>query len=127
MAFDDGGETPREMLNFVLRQGDFTKAGLRLGQLARRGGAEVATPTFIASTSRGIIPHITQDVMSKLIKVPAVYIGLEDCKSSFTASWHRLTDSSQLIASYRENPSKGSCFQAAGPCLIEAARFCVSS
>lgn len=69
-----------EMLNFVLKNGEFRKAGLRLGQLTIQGRPSRPTPTFIASTSRGVIPHITQDVLSKLADIPAVYIGLEDCE-----------------------------------------------
>lgn len=80
MASNDTTALPGEMLNFVLRQGEFTKAGLRLGQLTLQGRTALSTPTFIASTSRGVIPHVSQDVMSKLTKIPAVYLGLEDCE-----------------------------------------------
>lgn len=82
MASTHGPEAPstNAMLNFVLKNGEFRKAGLRLGQLTVQGRPSRATPNFIASTSRGVIPHITQDVMSKLTDIPVVYIGLEDCE-----------------------------------------------
>ena len=70
---------PTEMLSFVLRQGEVATTGLRVGQLIVPGRPAIATPNFIASTSRGVIPHVTQDVLSKLTRVPAVYLGLEDC------------------------------------------------
>jgi len=79
MATEDAARLPTEMLNFVLRQGELAKAGLRLGQLTIPGRAAIATPNFVASTSRGVIPHVTQDVQAQLMRVPAVYVGLEDC------------------------------------------------
>lgn len=80
MASDETTALPGEMLSFVLRQGEFSKAGLRLGQLTLQGRTSLPTPTFIATTSRGVIPHVSQDVMLKLTKIPAVYLGLEDCE-----------------------------------------------
>lgn len=84
MELDDAAATaatlPAEMLNFVLRQNELKKAGLRLGQLSLQGRPTILTPTFVATTSRGVIPHVTQDVLSKLTNIPAVYLGLEDCE-----------------------------------------------
>lgn len=69
-----------EMLKFVLRNGEFRKAGLRLGQLTLQGRSAISTPNFVATTSRGVVPHVSQDVLSTLTDIPAVYIGLEDCE-----------------------------------------------
>jgi len=79
MAAEEAGRLPSEMLSFVLRQGELARAGVRLGQLTIQGRPAIATPAFIACTSRGVIPHVTQDVLSKLTRVSLVYIGLEDC------------------------------------------------
>ena len=67
---------------------DILKAGLgdgtaRLGRLVFAGRAAVETPTYIAVTSRGAIPHLTPDNVSKHMSVGGVYMALEDCKHSF--------------------------------------------
>jgi len=80
MTAEDAASLPTEMLSFVLRHGEFAKAGLRLGEVALQGRPPFSTPAFIAATSRGVIPHVTQDVLSKLMSIPAAYIGLEDCE-----------------------------------------------
>lgn len=80
MATPNEATLPKEMLSFVLRHGEFSKAGLRLGQLIIKGRSPIPTPNFVGSTSRGVVPHVTQDVLSKTTRIPAVYIGLEDCK-----------------------------------------------
>lgn len=69
-----------EMLTFTLRNSEIARAGLRLGQLTLQGRSPIPTPTFIATTSRGVIPHVSQDVLCKLTDIPAVYLGLEDCE-----------------------------------------------
>jgi queuine tRNA-ribosyltransferase len=37
------------------------------------------TPTFIGNTSRGIVPHISQDNFRKTADINGVYVPLEDC------------------------------------------------
>jgi queuine tRNA-ribosyltransferase len=39
------------------------------------------TPNYFPNTSRGIIPHISQDVQAKHMNVAGVYMALEDCES----------------------------------------------
>lgn len=75
MEVEQKSNLPIEM-NFVLRRTE----PFRLGQLLLRQRQSISTPTFVAATSRGVIPHVTPDVLSKLTRVPAVYVGLEDCK-----------------------------------------------
>ena len=91
MASETLASLPPEMLGFVLRQGEFSKAGLRLGQLALQGRPTIATPAYVVPTSRGVVPHVTQDVLSKSTRIPAVHIGLEDCKYSQPPSKPKLT------------------------------------
>ncbi|EGS17345.1 queuine tRNA-ribosyltransferase-like protein [Thermochaetoides thermophila DSM 1495] len=62
---------------------DILKAALcdgttRLGRLSFAGRATVETPTYIAVTSRGAIPHLTPDNVSKHMNVGGVYMALED-------------------------------------------------
>lgn len=70
-----------EMLKFILEHAEGRLAP-RLGQLTVQGRPSIPTPTYIASTSRGVVAHITQDVLQKHTSIPALYIALEDCKSS---------------------------------------------
>lgn len=100
MAAEDAPRLPREMLSFVLRQGELARAGLRLGQLTIQGRPAIATPALIACTSRGVIPHVTQDVLSKLTCVAAVYIGLEDCTCIYMPAWRKLTTYLQPMVSH---------------------------
>ncbi|KAK9451788.1 uncharacterized protein V1518DRAFT_409556 [Limtongia smithiae] len=39
---------------------------------------QIETPNIIIPTSRGCIPHLTPDNVQRHVKVPAVYVGLED-------------------------------------------------
>jgi queuine tRNA-ribosyltransferase accessory subunit len=57
-------------------------AAARLGKLNLPQGIPVETPNFIDIASRGAIPHLTIDVMSKHTDVHGAYMALEDCKSS---------------------------------------------
>jgi queuine tRNA-ribosyltransferase subunit QTRTD1 len=70
---------PADMLRFIIDHGE-ARLGPRLGQLAVRGRSPISTPSYVASTSRGAVPHITQDILAKHTSIPAVYVGLEDCK-----------------------------------------------
>jgi len=68
-----------EVLKAAVRDG----LAARLGKLALGGRKTVIdTPNFIASTSRGVIPHITPDNVSKHLHTGGAYMALEDCKSS---------------------------------------------
>ncbi|KAK5084387.1 hypothetical protein LTR05_005463 [Lithohypha guttulata] len=78
MATERAPSLPPEMFSFVLRHGDYSKAGLRLGQLTVQGRSAISTPSLVIPTSRGVIPHITQDTVSKLTRLSAVYVALED-------------------------------------------------
>lgn len=75
MAIEQDSQLPTEM-SFVLRRND----PFRLGQLLLQRREPISTPSFVAATSRGVIPHITPDVVSRLTRIPAVYVGLEDCE-----------------------------------------------
>lgn len=100
MAAEEAARLRSDMLSFVLRKGELARAGLRLGQLTIQGQAAIATPAFIACTSRGVIPHVTQDVLSKLTRLSAVYIGLEDCRCMIMPVWRKLTIYLQSMVSH---------------------------
>lgn len=54
--------------------------GERLGRLIVSQRNTVDTPNFLAITSRGVIPHITPDVIQEHLKLSGVHFALEDCK-----------------------------------------------
>lgn len=70
----DGGE----MISFKIIS-DVAIAGPRLATLFIRGRDPISTPNFIATTSRGIIPHISPDVQAAHLKIAGVYMSTEDC------------------------------------------------
>lgn len=75
-------QLPPEMLDFTLLK---TAGALapRLGRLSVPGRRSILTPDFIANTSRGAIPHISQDNFNKNVDINGVYIALEDCTGPF--------------------------------------------
>ncbi|QDS68556.1 hypothetical protein FKW77_000074 [Venturia effusa] len=67
---------PEEMIAFTLSS--MSRSGPRLGQLALRGRATIKTPHYIANTSRGVVPHVSQDNLTKYCNINGLYVGLED-------------------------------------------------
>jgi len=55
-------------------------AAARLGRMALKGRLPVDTPNFFGITSRGVVPHVTPDNVSKHLKTTGAYMALEDCK-----------------------------------------------
>ena len=51
----------------------------RLGSLTLPGRNAIQTPHYLGLTSRGMIPHISQDNFAQLAAVTGVYAALEDC------------------------------------------------
>ncbi len=54
--------------------------GPRLGRLAVPGRKDLMTPDFFAVSSRGVIPHITPDVIISHTNFGGVHLALEDCE-----------------------------------------------
>ncbi|KAF2646750.1 tRNA-guanine transglycosylase [Massarina eburnea CBS 473.64] len=71
------GQLPPEMLDFTILKSTGSLAP-RLGRLSLPGRKTVLTPAFIGNTSRGAIPHISQDNFRKCGGLEGVYIPLED-------------------------------------------------
>ncbi|KFH41287.1 Queuine tRNA-ribosyltransferase-like protein [Hapsidospora chrysogenum ATCC 11550] len=68
---------PQKLLFKVLSAvGDGCAA--RLGKLALPGRRAIDTPNFTAVTSRGVIPHLTPDIVSKYTFLTSAYMALED-------------------------------------------------
>ncbi|SMR56618.1 unnamed protein product [Zymoseptoria tritici ST99CH_1E4] len=64
-----------EMFTVVKSAGHSTP---RLGRLVLPGRQAIDTPHFLANTSRGIVPHITQDTFKRDTDLNGVYVALED-------------------------------------------------
>lgn len=52
----------------------------RLGHLAFKCRAPIDTPHYVAVSSRGAVPHLSQDMMRDNTKINAMYTALEDCE-----------------------------------------------
>lgn len=52
----------------------------RLGRLALRGRASMETPHYVAISSRGVVPHLSQDMMRENTTTKGMYAALEDCE-----------------------------------------------
>lgn len=71
-------QLPPEMLDFTLLKTTGLLAP-RLGRLCLPGRKSMLTPGFIGNTSRGAVPHISQDTYSRSLELNGVYVALEDC------------------------------------------------
>jgi queuine tRNA-ribosyltransferase len=89
MSNDSGtsklSQLPPEMLDFTILKTTSALAP-RLGRLSLPGRTPVLTPGFFGSTSRGVIPHISQDNFRKHTNLDGVYVALEDCNLAFLPS-----------------------------------------
>ena len=52
----------------------------RLGRISVKGRKALETPDFFALTSRGVVPHISPDVVGDQTEFAGVYTATEDCK-----------------------------------------------
>lgn len=56
----------------------------RHGELALAGRQQVETPNYFPLTSRGSLPHLSQDMMRDNAPGAGIYTALEDCESPVT-------------------------------------------
>lgn len=71
---------PAEM--FTIIKSARTHMGPRLGRLQLPDRTTLDTPSYLAITSRGVVPHLTPDAFARDTKINGVYMGLEDCTCS---------------------------------------------
>jgi queuine tRNA-ribosyltransferase subunit QTRTD1 len=79
-AIDSNPEMSKRLVFRVLSHVDPNVVGPRLGLLAVRERKHVQTPSFMAITSRGTVPHITPDVIASHTLIGGVHMALEDCE-----------------------------------------------
>ena len=71
-------QLPEEMLSFVINSAA-QRVGPRVGTLNLRGRSPLRTPNFLGNTSRGAIPHLSQDTQLEHSQITALYLAIEDC------------------------------------------------
>ncbi|KAK3326477.1 tRNA-guanine(15) transglycosylase-like protein [Apodospora peruviana] len=75
----DESNAPAVMTFEVLKAAVRDGAAARLGRLALAGRKTVIdTPNYFANTSRGTVPHVTPDNISKHLQTGGAYMALED-------------------------------------------------
>ena len=72
-------QLPNEMRIFSLIS-TTARNGPRLGKLSLPTKSNIQTPHYVGNTSRGAIPHLTQDMQCANSTTKALYMALEDCK-----------------------------------------------
>ena len=72
-------QLPEEMFSVI--SAATTGIGARLGRVVLPGRKVVDTPHYLASTSRGVVPHVTPDTFVRSTSINGVYVALEDCES----------------------------------------------
>ncbi|PWY79627.1 tRNA-guanine transglycosylase family protein [Aspergillus heteromorphus CBS 117.55] len=75
MGSESSPQSPDEMLSFNVTPSVLSP---RLGRLAIAGRKPISTPHYIPLSSRGIVPHIAQDVMRDHTAIGSLFVGLED-------------------------------------------------
>ena len=73
-------DIPKKMIFEVLKAIVPDDIGPRLGRISLPDRKDLTTPNFLAISSRGVVPHITPDVISQQTQIGGVHMALEDCK-----------------------------------------------
>lgn len=77
----DTNGTQEGMVFEILRSVLGDAAGARLGRLRLPGRNAIETPNFFSVASRGSVPHLSPDNVSRYSLFGGCYMGLEDCKN----------------------------------------------
>lgn len=62
----------------------------RLGKLLLRDRIPIDTPHYFPISSRGCVPHLSQDMVRDKTSIRGIYVALEDCKCSTPDSRRRV-------------------------------------
>ena len=79
-------ESPDDMFKTIQSGG--ARIGARLGRVNLAGRNAIETPHYIGITSRGVVPHITQDTFEGSTSIAGVNVNLEDCTSRIECLQH---------------------------------------
>lgn len=73
-------DAPEHNMFNVLRNVAVDGGVPRVGQMTLPKRGCIDTPNFFALASRGAVPHMTPDVISKHTELNGSYMALEDCE-----------------------------------------------
>ena len=73
-------QLPPEVLSFRLLAPAAIDIQPRLGELFHPNRIPIETPHYIALSSRGAVPHLSQDMMRSSTSIKGIYAALEDCE-----------------------------------------------
>lgn len=73
------GQLPDEMFSIIKSTTHTHTLSPRLARLSLPGRRILDTPHYLATTSRGVVPHLTQDTFRRDTSINGVYVALEDC------------------------------------------------
>jgi queuine tRNA-ribosyltransferase len=98
MAQDAKSAGKRTTFTLESRSGEAAaSSSARAGTLAVSGKAPIQTPNYIALTSRGVVPHISPDVIiDGSTDFNGVYVAIEDCRFNVETSFFRRYMSREL-------------------------------
>lgn len=68
------------MCSFELQSPNSGANKARIGRLSFRDRVQIETPHYVAVSSRGAVPHLSQDMMRDNTRINAMYAALEDCE-----------------------------------------------
>ena len=83
MASLDGPDTMRKFCFHVLKDLAPSQSGPRLGRLVVPERKPLETPNFMAVSSRGVVPHMSPDVIAAHAQIGGIHMAVEDCKSVY--------------------------------------------
>lgn len=71
---------PSLPLSFEIFGSQIDGKNARLGKLSFPERTAIHTPHYLALSSRGVVPHLSQDMMRDHSDIKGIYASLEDCK-----------------------------------------------
>ncbi|KAK3712105.1 hypothetical protein LTR37_009196 [Vermiconidia calcicola] len=95
-------QLPDEM--FTLIKAATSGTGPRLGRLSVSGRRTIETPHYLGLTSRGVVPHLSQDTFARDSSISGVYVPLEDYGSSPLRRFIALPEETLLVLGARRTP-----------------------
>lgn len=84
LAGNSGSMPSKGIFSVQVTSTEFQGDQHRLGELALAGRQKVQTPNYFPLTSRGSLPHLSQDMMRDYAPVAGIYTALEDCELPLT-------------------------------------------